>query len=200
MTWRIIETKEVLRLLRRKSLPKNILEKYVNWKTLLETHGPKVLQSLPGFKDHGLAGRLQGLRSSYLNEQWRVVYAVDDGVLLVTVEQVTPHHYKSRRDTDMDAEIKESLDKLFEAFRSPKGAVLARKHIRVPVGRTLRNIRGFAGLTQEQLAAKAGITQTALSAIENGRIELGADRAKRLAKALKIHPSILLFSDWPEGK
>ena len=39
-------------------------------------------------------------------------------------------------------------------------------------------------------------TLPSLSAIESGRVALGADRAEKLARALKVHPAVLL---WPNG-
>ena len=34
------------------------------------------------------------------------------------------------------------------------------------------------------------------SAIENGRVRLGVERAKVLARALKCHPAVLVFPGW----
>jgi len=198
MSWRIAESKEVLRLVRKHQIPKAVLGKYEDWKKLVLSQGPQTLTLRPGLRDHALQGRLQGLRTSYLNDQWRVVYLVDQNVLLVTVEQVTAHHYKKERDPSMHPDVRKGTKELFETFRVPQGAKLAQRHILVPTSQTIRNLREFAGLTQKQLAKKAGITETSLSAIENGRIALGTERAKRLARALSVHPAILLFPDWPQ--
>jgi len=43
------------------------------------------------------------------------------------------------------------------------------------------------------LAELTGIHQSTISAIENGRVQLGVERAKTLARALKCHPAILVF-------
>jgi len=51
----------------------------------------------------------------------------------------------------------------------------------------------IAGLSQTDLADLAGLTQTTVSAIETGRTNLGAVRAARLAEAMKVHPTALLF-------
>jgi transcriptional regulator with XRE-family HTH domain len=40
--------------------------------------------------------------------------------------------------------------------------------------------------------------QTEISAIEKGRTTLGADRAVKLARALRVHPAVLLFPSWEE--
>jgi len=46
------------------------------------------------------------------------------------------------------------------------------------------------------LASLSGIPQATISAIENERVKLGAERAKVLARALKCHPAVLLFPGW----
>jgi ribosome-binding protein aMBF1 (putative translation factor) len=66
-------------------------------------------------------------------------------------------------------------------------------------GKAVRITREFAGLSQLALAARAGLAQGTLSAIESGKATLGAERAKRLALALGVHPAALLFPDWPES-
>jgi len=60
-------------------------------------------------------------------------------------------------------------------------------------GQMVRITREFAELSQTELADLAGLTQATVSAIETGRTNLGAVRAKRLAEALKVHPAALLF-------
>jgi len=40
------------------------------------------------------------------------------------------------------------------------------------------------------------IPQATLSAIENDKINLGVERAKTLANALKCHPAALVFPGW----
>jgi transcriptional regulator with XRE-family HTH domain len=42
----------------------------------------------------------------------------------------------------------------------------------------------------------SGIPQSTISAIENDRINLGVERAKTLAIALKCHPAVLVFPGW----
>ena len=41
-----------------------------------------------------------------------------------------------------------------------------------------------------------GIPQSTISAIENNRVQLGVERAKVLAHALKCHPAVLVFPGW----
>jgi len=72
----------------------------------------------------------------------------------------------------------------------------AKKRIEVSVGESVRIIRELQYLSQNQLAELTGIPQATISAIENGRVNLGAERAKVLARALKCHPAVLLFPGW----
>lgn len=74
----------------------------------------------------------------------------------------------------------------------------AKKRIEVTVGESVRIIRELQELSQTQLAALTGIPQATISAIENGRVNLGVERAKTLATALKCHPAVLVFPGWEE--
>lgn len=66
----------------------------------------------------------------------------------------------------------------------------------VSTGEALRFAREFNELSQNDLAQLTGLPQSTLSALENDRIQLGAERAKILARALKVHPAVLLFPSW----
>ncbi len=72
----------------------------------------------------------------------------------------------------------------------------AKKQIDVSVGESVRIIRELQGLSQNNLADLSGIPQSTISAIENGRINLGVERAKILARVLKCHPAVLVFPGW----
>ena len=72
----------------------------------------------------------------------------------------------------------------------------ARKRIEVTVGESVRIIRQLQGLSQNQLSELTGIPQSTISAIENDRVNLGVERAKVLARALKVHPAVLVFPGW----
>ena len=72
----------------------------------------------------------------------------------------------------------------------------AKKRIEVSVGESVRIIRELQELSQNQLSELTGIPQATISAIENGRVNLGVERAKMLARALKCHPAVLLFPGW----
>lgn len=72
----------------------------------------------------------------------------------------------------------------------------ARRHIEVSVGESVRIMRELQELSQNELASLTGIPQSTLSAIENNRVNLGVERAKVLARALKCHPAVLVFPGW----
>ena len=72
----------------------------------------------------------------------------------------------------------------------------AKKRIEVSVGGSVRIVRELQELSQNQLSELTGIPQATISAIENGRVNLGVERAKVLARALKCHPAVLLFPGW----
>ena len=72
----------------------------------------------------------------------------------------------------------------------------ARRSIDVSVGESVRIIRELQELSQNQLAALSGIPQSTISAIERDRVNLGIERAKVLARALKVHPAVLVFPSW----
>lgn len=72
----------------------------------------------------------------------------------------------------------------------------ARRRVDVPAGESVRILRELQELSQSQLSGLTGIPQATISAIENGRVNLGVERAKVLARALKCHPAVLVFPGW----
>lgn len=72
----------------------------------------------------------------------------------------------------------------------------AKKRIEVSVGESVRILRELQELNQRQLSELTGIPQATISAIENGRVNLGGERAKVLARALRCHPAVLVFPGW----
>lgn len=72
----------------------------------------------------------------------------------------------------------------------------ARKRVEVSVGESVRILRELQELSQRQLSVLTGIPQATISAIENGRVNLGVERAKVLARALHCHPAVLVFPGW----
>ena len=73
---------------------------------------------------------------------------------------------------------------------------IAKRQIDVSVGESVRIIRELQEMSQNELAKEAGIPQSTISAIENDRVNLGVERAKQLAIALKCHPAVLVFPGW----
>jgi len=63
-------------------------------------------------------------------------------------------------------------------------------------GESVRVAREMLNLSQNDLSRVTGLPQSTISGIESGRINLGVERAKVLARALKVHPAVLVFSDW----
>jgi transcriptional regulator with XRE-family HTH domain len=72
----------------------------------------------------------------------------------------------------------------------------AKRRVEVSVGDSVRILRELQEFTQGELAGLTGIPQSTISAIENGRVNLGVERAKVLARALKCHPAVLVFPGW----
>ena len=66
----------------------------------------------------------------------------------------------------------------------------ARQRIEARVGESVRIVRQLQELSQNQLADLTGIPQSTISAIETGKVKLGVERAKVLARALKVHPAV----------
>ena len=73
---------------------------------------------------------------------------------------------------------------------------IAKRQIDVSVGESVRIIRQLQEMSQNELAKETGIPQSTISAIENDRVNLGVERAKQLAIALKCHPAVLVFPGW----
>lgn len=74
--------------------------------------------------------------------------------------------------------------------------VPARVRVALSPGDSVRVARELQEMTQAQLAEATGIPQPTLSSIEHGRATLGAERAEKLARALKVHPAVLLWPNW----
>jgi transcriptional regulator with XRE-family HTH domain len=72
----------------------------------------------------------------------------------------------------------------------------AKREVLVSPGESVRIIRELQEMSQNDLAAASGIPQSTISAIERERINLGVERAKQLARALKCHPAVLVFPGW----
>ena len=78
--------------------------------------------------------------------------------------------------------------------------VPARGRVQLSAGEMVRVTRELQEMTQAELAAASGIAQGTISSIEVGRVSLGVERAERLARALKVHPAVLLWPNWGEAE
>ena len=72
----------------------------------------------------------------------------------------------------------------------------AKRQVDVSIGESVRIIRELQSLSQNELSSSSGIPQSTISAIERDRINLGVERAKQLARALRCHPAVLVFPGW----
>lgn len=72
----------------------------------------------------------------------------------------------------------------------------AKRRVAISPGESVRILRELQELSQNQLAVLTGMPQSTISAIERGRVNLGVDRAKTLARVLRCHPAVLVFPGW----
>ncbi|MBA2654070.1 MAG: helix-turn-helix transcriptional regulator [Gammaproteobacteria bacterium] len=77
-----------------------------------------------------------------------------------------------------------------------KDFVRARVHAHITPGEALKMLRELQGFTQLELAQKTGISQSNISALESNARQMGRERAVVLARALKVHPAVILFPDF----
>ena len=89
--WQVKEHRDIEKTCRK--LPMQVVKKYELWKDIVSRHGPEKLREFQGFRDELLSGEREGQRSSRLNLQYRVIYAVEREIVTVYVLAVTPHKY-----------------------------------------------------------------------------------------------------------
>ena len=92
--WTVFLERNALKALSR--APKEIQAKFEKWKDIAQLQGPHGLLQIKGFRDHALKGEWKGARSSSLNYQWRVIYAVVSDQVKILVLEVTPHDYRKK--------------------------------------------------------------------------------------------------------
>jgi transcriptional regulator with XRE-family HTH domain len=85
-------------------------------------------------------------------------------------------------------------------MRKSKSYVRSLVRVELTPGQAVRVARELQEMTQAQLSVAADISQPTLSSIESGRVKLGVERAERLARALKVHPAVLLWPNWEEAE
>jgi transcriptional regulator with XRE-family HTH domain len=79
----------------------------------------------------------------------------------------------------------------------PAGYAHATPPLVLTPGDAVRVGRAVQRMTQVELAAASGIARSTVASIERGRVKLGDEQAERLARALKVHPAVLL---WPSRR
>lgn len=77
-----------------------------------------------------------------------------------------------------------------------KDFVKARVNTSINPSEMLRTLRELQEMSQKELADASGIPQSNISALETGARQIGRERALALAKALKVHPAVILFPDF----
>jgi addiction module RelE/StbE family toxin len=92
--WSIYEHRRIDKQLAK--APMEVQKRYEKWKDILEISGPGGLKMIRGFRDESLRGEWKGYRSSRLNQQYRVIYAVEGDRLVVQVVEVTSHDYRRK--------------------------------------------------------------------------------------------------------
>ena len=90
--WRLEEHRRVDKQV--SAAPQEILKRYEKWKDIAALSGPPGLRLIKGFYDESLRGRWRGYRSCRLGLQWRVIYRVVKGSLLIQVASITAHDYR----------------------------------------------------------------------------------------------------------
>jgi hypothetical protein len=88
MEWRVVES----RLLRKQwqRAPQRVQRDYDFWRDRVRVLGPN-LQG--GYRTHSLQGRRSGQKSAWLGRQWRVIFKVVEGELIVEALELIPHSY-----------------------------------------------------------------------------------------------------------
>lgn len=181
--WTILETGDVAKILA--AAQPQIRKKYQVWKSIVEADGPGKLRSIPGFHDEALAGKLAGKRSSRLNIHCRLIYEVYQDQVTVSVVAIDQQHsYRAKESAMREREV---------LYRTRSYATLT-------PAESLRYVREFSEISQKDLSELSGIPQPAISAMESGRAPIGAERAARLARALHVHPAVILFPNWSDER
>ncbi len=92
--WSVYEHRRIEKQLAK--APRDVQKRYEKWKDIVELSGPAGLKLIRGLRDEALRGEWKGHRSSRLNQQYRVIYKLEDDHLLVQVVEVTPHDYRRK--------------------------------------------------------------------------------------------------------
>jgi len=88
MEWKVIESRLIARQLPR--APRRIQKKYIAWRGMVRDYGPDLRG---GLRVHALVGSRKGQKAARLSRQWRVIFRVLEGDLIVEALELTPHKY-----------------------------------------------------------------------------------------------------------
>jgi proteic killer suppression protein len=78
-----------------KKSPRQVLINFSVWRGQILKSGLESVQTIPGYNDEALKGRLSGIRSARLGEGYRVNYRIIMGAAqVIRVEEVNKHDYK----------------------------------------------------------------------------------------------------------
>ncbi|MCC7090510.1 MAG: type II toxin-antitoxin system mRNA interferase toxin, RelE/StbE family [Nitrosomonas sp.] len=64
---------------------------------MIEIEMAQGLALIKGSADEALTGEWNGYRSSRLNQQYRVIYKINNNEVYVLVEQISPHDYRRKK-------------------------------------------------------------------------------------------------------
>ena len=92
MIWQLFESDRARKVLNK--APPQVVRKYQFWANMIQTQGPQAIKFFPGFRDEALKGSWKGYRSSRLNDQYRVIYRIEEREVTVYVERIDPHTYR----------------------------------------------------------------------------------------------------------
>ena len=74
-----------------KKIPKEIITEMDKWTAQVREHGVVKIREIQGYHDEALHPPLEGFRSIRLNRAYRLIYSVEDSVVLV--KEIVKHRY-----------------------------------------------------------------------------------------------------------
>lgn len=81
-----------------RKVPQEIIVRLTRWVRTIEEFGLLEARKVKGYHDEPLKGQRQGHRSVRLGIKWRAIYLLSKfgEVNLITIEEVTPHDYRTK--------------------------------------------------------------------------------------------------------
>ena len=171
-------------------LQPQVAEKYAFWCAIVRQSGPIGLRAIKSLHDEKLSGKLAHMRSS----RPEPAVARDLSRLCRRGDRLRRAHHAARLPTTVGERRRSMAAKVKK--KMPSEYAPARVRVALTPGDSVRVARELQEMTQAELAQACGIPQPTISSIESGRATLGAERAAKLALALKVHPAVLLWPNW----